>query len=77
MGRRTLVELLHLVFGLIAIHVVAGLAAWSVPIARGSIAWVSWILTAVVVVLSLRPILAARARDRAGRSPGTGDTPDA
>ena len=69
-----LIELLHLVVGLIVIRLVAALAAWSVPIARGSIWWVSWILTVLVILLSIRPILAARERDRAGRSSGTGDT---
>ena len=72
-----LIELLHLVVGLIVIRVIAAVAAWSVPIARGSIWWVSWILTVLVVLLSIRPILAARARDKAGDANSGGGAPDA
>jgi hypothetical protein len=59
-------ELLHLIVGLVAIHVIAALAAWSVPNASVSIWWVSWVVTVVVILASIRSIAAAHQRDRDG-----------
>jgi uncharacterized membrane protein YhaH (DUF805 family) len=64
MGPRMLKELLHLIVGLVAIHVIAALAAWSVPNAGGSIWWVSLVTTIVVILATIRSIAAARRRDR-------------
>jgi hypothetical protein len=66
MGPRMLKELLHLIVGLVAIHVIAALAAWSVPNASVSIWWVSWVVTVVVILASIRSIAAAHRRDRDG-----------
>ena len=66
MGPRMLKELLHLIVGLVAIRVIAALAAWSVPNARVSIWWVSWVVTVVVILASIRSIAAARRRDKDG-----------
>jgi membrane protein implicated in regulation of membrane protease activity len=63
MPRRTLVELLHLLFGILATVVLASLASWSVPNARDSIALVAWVVVAVVVVMGIQPLRRAWVRD--------------
>jgi hypothetical protein len=62
---RTLIELLHIVLGVLATLVLAWLAAWSVPNARGSIVLVAWIVAAVVMLTGVRRLLRAWAADHA------------
>ncbi|MEN2785027.1 hypothetical protein ACFOKI_14650 [Sphingomonas qilianensis] len=69
---RTLVELLHLVGGLLATWLLAWLAAWSVPNARGSIVLVAWIVAGVVVLMGVRPLRRAWATDHAPVSNDSG-----
>ena len=56
---------LQIVAGL-AVSLAAALAAWSVPNASVSIWWVSWVVTVVVILTSIRSIAAAHQRDRDG-----------
>ena len=62
---RTLTELLHLLVGILATLLVSALASWSVPNARDSITLVTWVVVAVVIVMDIRPVRRAWARDRA------------
>ena len=70
---RTLVELLHLLFGILATGVLASLASWSVPNARDSITVVAWVVVAVIVAMDVPPLRRAWARDR-GRAPVSGES---
>jgi predicted membrane channel-forming protein YqfA (hemolysin III family) len=62
--RRTLIELLHLVIGIAGAAVLAYGAVWSLPHAHDTIWAVTYGVMAVVVVMSLRPIVAAAKADR-------------
>ena len=62
--RRTLVELLHLVIGVAGAAVLAYGATWSLPHARDTIWAVMFGVMAVVVAMSIRPLLAAAKADR-------------
>ncbi|MEG3085932.1 hypothetical protein [Sphingomonas sp. PB4P5] len=70
---RTLVELLHLAVGILATLLLSSLAAWSVPNARDSITIVAWAAAGVIVVMTIRPLRRAWARDR-GRAPISGES---
>ncbi len=65
--KRALVELLHLAAGLAATALIAKLSAWAYPLGRETIVAIGWIAAAVVVLMSIRPLLRALARDRAER----------
>ena len=65
MGRRSLVELLHIAGGVLVTGVFATLAAWSVPNAADSIWIVAWIAVAVVIFMGIAPLCAAGDADRA------------
>ncbi|GGA54888.1 hypothetical protein [Sphingomonas psychrolutea] len=64
LGRRTLVEVLHLVIGIAGAAVLAYGAVWSLPHAHDTIWAVTYGVMAVVVAMSLRPIAAAAKADR-------------
>jgi membrane protein implicated in regulation of membrane protease activity len=69
---RTLIELLHMVFGILATLLLSSLASWAVPNARESISLVAWVVAAVVVAMGVRPLRRAWAQDR-GRGPVDSD----
>ncbi|KQS01344.1 hypothetical protein ASG11_16800 [Sphingomonas sp. Leaf357] len=69
-GRRTLLELLHIVTGVIATGVFASLAAWAVPHAHDAIWAVAWASAAVIIFMGIRPLRQAR---RADDSSANGD----
>jgi len=61
---RVLIEMLHIVAGLFAAMLIASLAAWSYPLARQDIWWVTYAAMIAVVVMGIGPIRRARAADR-------------
>ncbi len=63
-GRRTLIELLHLVIGVAGAAVMAYGAVWSLPHASDTIWAVMFGVMAVVVAMSIRPLVAAAKADR-------------
>ena len=67
-GRRTIVELLHLVIGVTGAGVLAYGAVWSLPHGRDTIWAVAYGVMAVVLVMSVRPLVAAWKADRDRRS---------
>lgn len=77
MPRRTIVEALHLLAGVIGTLAVAKAAAWGVPLARVDIWRVAWVCVAVVLAWSVRPLLLAWRADHGdaaalGRLKGNG-----
>ena len=67
---RVLIEVLHIVVGLLAALLIASLAAWSYPLARNDIWLVTYVAMAAVVLMGIGPIRRAYAEDRA-RMDGT------
>lgn len=65
MGRRALVELLHIVLGVALTALIATLAAWSVPNAEESIWRVALGSGIVVVLTGVSPLRAALQAERA------------
>ncbi|WP_404368598.1 hypothetical protein AB5I39_15075 [Sphingomonas sp. MMS24-J45] len=63
-GRRTLVELLHLLIGVAGAAVLAYGAVWSLPHASETIWMVTYGVMAVVVAMSIAPLRAAAKADR-------------
>jgi hypothetical protein len=61
---RVLIEVLHIVVGLFAAMLIASLAAWSYPLARQDIWWVTYAAMAAVIVMGIGPIRRAYAEDR-------------
>ena len=61
-----LIELLHLVIGLIAVALVAAAAAWAYPPGRDAIAWIGRAVAVGVVLWSIPLFVAAWRKDRAG-----------
>ncbi|RDE05460.1 hypothetical protein [Sphingomonas aracearum] len=59
MPRRTLIEALHLLAGVIGTMAVAKAAAWGVPLARVDIWRVAGVCVLVVLLWSVRPLLLA------------------
>ena len=68
---RVLIEVVHIVIGLIAATLIAAAAAWSYPRATQDIWLVTWVAMALVVLMGIGPIRRAYAADRAklGREP--------
>ena len=66
-GRRTLVELLHMVIGVVGASVLAYGAIWSIPHARGTIWGVAFGVMVVVLIMGIRPLMTAWRADRDGR----------
>lgn len=64
LGRRTLIELLHLVIGVAGAAVIAYGAVWSLPHASDTIWAVMYGVMVVVLAMSVRPLLAAAKADR-------------
>lgn len=67
MGRRALIELLHIVAGMVMTALFAWLASWAVPLATGDIWATAWFAMLVVAFLGIRPMRLAMAADRADR----------
>jgi hypothetical protein len=61
---RVLIEVLHIVVGLFAAMLIAALAAWSYPLARQDIWWVTYAAMIAVVVMGIGPMRRAYAADR-------------
>lgn len=61
---RVLIEVLHIVVGLLAAMLIAALAAWSYPLARQDIWWVAYAAMIAVAVMGVGPIRRAYAADR-------------
>lgn len=66
--RRTLIELLHLAIGVAGAAVLAYGAVWSLPHASDTIWAVAYGVMAVVLAMSVRPLVAAVKADRDRRS---------
>lgn len=65
MGRHVLIELFHIAAGIALALVIARGVAWAVPLARHDVWGVTAIVVVAVVLMGLRPLAEARARDRA------------
>ena len=61
---RVLIEVLHLAAGLGAAMLIASLAAWSYPLARGDIWLVTYAAMIAVVLMGIGPIRKAFRHDR-------------
>ncbi|MGH6616266.1 hypothetical protein [Sphingomonas sp.] len=70
---RTLVELLHIVAGVVATALIASLAVWAVPVAGRTIWWVAYFSMLAVAFMGIRPLRAAWKADRARRNGTTTD----
>ncbi|WP_431470969.1 hypothetical protein [Sphingosinithalassobacter sp. LHW66-3] len=64
MPARTLIEMLHIVVGLLAATLIATLSAWSYPPAREDIWLVTGAAMAAVVAMGVGPIRRAWLQDR-------------
>ncbi|RYY44836.1 MAG: hypothetical protein EOP59_05520 [Sphingomonadales bacterium] len=62
---RVLIEVLHIVVGLLAALLIASLCAWSYPLARHDIWLVTYVMMVAVVAMGIGPIRRAYAADRA------------
>jgi type IV secretory pathway TrbD component len=62
---RVLIEVLHIVAGLIAAVVIASLAAWSYRRATDDIWLVAYVAMVAVVLMGIGPLRRAYAQDRA------------
>jgi uncharacterized membrane protein len=62
---RVLIEVLHIVAGLIAAFIIASLAAWSYRRATDDIWLVTYVAMIAVVIMGIGPIRRAYAVDRA------------
>uniref|UniRef100_UPI0035CAF489 hypothetical protein n=1 Tax=uncultured Sphingomonas sp. TaxID=158754 RepID=UPI0035CAF489 len=67
-GRRTLVELLHIATGVAGAAVIAWGAVWSLPHAAGPIWEVACGMMVVIVVMGVRPLRLAWRADRGRHS---------
>lgn len=68
-GRRTLIELLHIAAGVIGAAVIAYGAVWALPHAASPIWEVTVGMMAVIVLMGLPPLRLAWRADRAERDP--------
>ncbi len=64
MGRRALVELFHLVLGVVVTVALFEGAAWAYPIGADTILAVGWATTAAVLAMAVGPLLRALKADR-------------
>ncbi|WP_333573028.1 hypothetical protein [Sphingomonas sp.] len=62
---RVLIEVLHIIAGLLAAMVIASLAAWSYRRATNDIWLVAYVAMVAVVVMGIGPLRRAYAEDRA------------
>ena len=70
MPKQTLIELLHIVAGLLATAVIVETASWAYPLARATIAAVGWVAAVAVVLMGIPPLRKAWAIDRRRRPRG-------
>ena len=61
---RVLIEMLHILAGLLAALLIASLAAWAYPLARQDIWLVTYIAMGAVVVMAVGQLRRAYAADR-------------
>ncbi len=71
-GRRALWEIFHVLLGVAAALVIAGLSAWSYPLAFTDIWVVGCVVIVVTVALGVRPVRRAMAEDAAARDGAKG-----
>ncbi len=71
---RVLIEVLHITIGLIAAVLIAWYAAWSYPLAKQDIWWVTYVAMIAVVVMGIGPMRRAYAADRAKLAGGDEST---
>lgn len=71
-GRRTAIELLHLVGGIVIALVIAWVTAWAVPLARIDIWSVDFVSILIILVMGVQPVRAAVVADRADDQPALG-----
>ena len=71
---RVLIEVLHIVVGLLAALLIAALASWSYPLARHDIWLVTYVAMGLVVLMGIGPIRTAYEADKAklDRAPADG-----
>ena len=62
---RVLIEVLHIVVGLLAALLIAALASWAYPLAKHDIWLVTYVAMAAVVAMGVGPLRRAYAADRA------------
>ena len=62
---RVLIEVLHIVVGLLAALLIAALASWSYPLAKHDIWLVTYVAMAAVVAMGVGPLRRAYAIDKA------------
>ena len=62
---RVLIEVLHIVVGLLAALLIAALASWSYPLAKHDIWLVTYVAMAAVVAMGVGPLRRAYAADKA------------
>lgn len=62
---RVLIEVLHIVVGLLAALLIAALAAWSYPLAKHDIWLVTYVAMAAVVAMGVGPVRRAYLADKA------------
>ncbi|WP_315764414.1 hypothetical protein [Sphingomonas sp. Y38-1Y] len=56
---RVLIEVLHVVAGVLAALLIGGAAAWAYPVGKANIWLVTYVSIGVVVLLGIRPVLRA------------------
>lgn len=62
---RLLIEVLHIAIGLVAAVLIASLAAWSYPLARQDIWWVTYVAMVAVILMGIGPMRRAYLADKA------------
>ena len=65
--KHTLIELMFVAAGLVVTFVLTWGAAWAYPLGRETIWWVGAGVAVAVLIVNIRPLRAARAKDRAER----------
>ena len=63
MPKQTLIELLHILAGLLATALIVQIAAWAYPLARDTITMVGWVAAAAVAGMGIPPLRKAWAID--------------
>lgn len=64
MPKRTLIELAHVVAGLIATALITKAAIWAYPLGRDTLRIVGWCTIALVLVMAVAPLRRAWAIDQ-------------
>lgn len=76
-GRRTVIELLHIAAGVVLALVMAWAMAWAVPLAKLDIWAVDIVSIVIILIMGVQPVREAMAADKAaggstGRTPANG-----